>query len=519
MRLVGTSIGVFALLAIFGGRHIRGGMAAIARGHLKRLVIGAALLVVLAELGLGVLLIPVLLLGGGALAAHKLRGPKEARGVEPARWRGPRALVDAAVGGRRQGILLARTTVTHEPLRAAPDGNGLVCGPPRSFKSSRVLAPACLEHRGAALIASTRRELIGMVGGARAEIGEVFEFDPFGRPEACVQWDPVEGCEDWETALWRGIDLTSAARDTEHASAEARYWLAEATRTIQPLVHAVATGRQRGLKLGMPDVLEWIEDGTFIDPLALLPRGTPAAAQLAAIAQLEERPKASTLQTAANCLAVYRFPSLGKLAGPEFTVDGFLEGKHTLFLVSGRKEHQALAPVLVALLAATVHRAEQLERSGRRLDPNLLLCLDEAANIVPFDGLPAALSLGAGNGISALLAFQSLSQMRARWRDEADTILACCATKLFLGPTTDRVTLGYLRDVLGEVEIEQVSKSGGQRTKSKTRRPTLTPQQLQQQRPGRGLWLHAHHAPAWVALNPAPGREPQRRALTAKATP
>jgi type IV secretion system protein VirD4 len=86
--------------------------------------------------------------------------------------------------------------------------------------------------------------------------------------------------------------------------------------------------------------------------------------------------------------------------------------------------------------ASVVHQAiEQatFEQDLRRLR----VLLDEAANVAPLGDLGRMLSQAAGHGIRIATVWQSLAQIRERYGEGADTIIANSTAKLFLGPITD----------------------------------------------------------------------------------
>ena len=72
--------------------------------------------------------------------------------------------------------------------------------------------------------------------------------------------------------------------------------------------------------------------------------------------------------------------------------------------------------------------------AGARLDPPLLLALDEIGNLAPLPSLPALMSEGGGSGITTLTVLQSLSQARDRWGEQAaNTIWDAAIAKIILG--------------------------------------------------------------------------------------
>ena len=91
-------------------------------------------------------------------------------------------------------------------------------------------------------------------------------------------------------------------------------------------------------------------------------------------------------------------------------------------------------------------RSSAPPRTGRPIDPPLLLALDEAANIAPLPNLDEIASTGPGQGVQLLTILQNLSQAADRWgHDRAQTIIANHRARLFCSGIGDRATLDYLR--------------------------------------------------------------------------
>jgi type IV secretion system protein VirD4 len=104
--------------------------------------------------------------------------------------------------------------------------------------------------------------------------------------------------------------------------------------------------------------------------------------------------------------------------------------------------------------------------------------------------------------------WQSLAQMRSRYRDAADSILANSTAKLFMGPVTDETTRRYVTSLLGEELVTTTSRTrarAGERTSvttSPASRAKATAASLQQLGPDRALVVEGAHPPAVVALRP-----------------
>ena len=91
----------------------------------------------------------------------------------------------------------------------------------------------------------------------------------------------------------------------------------------------------------------------------------------------------------------------------------------TVYLLGSTGAQLSVAPLITALLEDLLNTARVLAAGSAdgRLDPPLLLLLDEAANIASIPSLPNLLADGGGTGITTVAVLQSLAQARARWGD------------------------------------------------------------------------------------------------------
>jgi type IV secretion system protein VirD4 len=110
-------------------------------------------------------------------------------------------------------------------------------------------------------------------------------------------------------------------------------------------------------------------------------------------------------------------------------------GAHYRTAPSTVGRYRLLAPLIVAIVSAVLEEAKEQARAGQPCSPCLRVLLDETANIAPLADLPQQLSAAGSQGICFATVSQSLAQMRDRYEDAVDAILASSSTaKLFIGP-------------------------------------------------------------------------------------
>ena len=116
---------------------------------------------------------------------------------------------------------------------------------------------------------------------------------------------------------------------------------------------------------------------------------------------------------------------------PDRLLDG---GHHTAYLCAPSHEQQRLQPLFATLVLELVTAVyERASRTGRPLDPPLLVVLDECANIAPIRQLATIAATGAGQGIQLVTVFQDMAQIDAVFgRDVAPTIVSNHRAKLLM---------------------------------------------------------------------------------------
>jgi type IV secretion system protein VirD4 len=283
--------------------------------------------------------------------------------------------------------------------------------------------------------------------------------------------------------------------------ADGDFWYATAARLLAPLLFAAATaGRD------MAEVVHWVETGEEAEVLDLLhAAGVPEAVDAARSAfGKEERQRSSIVTTLETLLEP--FAGAAPSGAPELDPGRLLAGSHTLYLCAPAHDQRRLTPLFVGVLRAVLDNAyEQVTRSGRPLDPPLLVVLDEAANIAPVPDLDALAATAAGHGIQLVTVWHDLAQITARFGPRATTVVNNHRAKLFLSGISDPATLDYASHLVGDEERQvPATTSGGRSGASTTRSPTLRrlapPDALRRTPPGGAVLVCRDLPPARLTL-------------------
>ena len=161
--------------------------------------------------------------------------------------------------------------------------------------------------------------------------------------------------------------------------------------------------------------------------------------------------------------------------------------------------------------------------TGARLDPPLLLALDEIGNLAPLPSLPSLMSEGGGSGITTLAVLQSLSQARDRWGEQqANALWDAAIVKTILGGGSNARDLADLSALIGERDerTESVSRDrlGGRTTSTSIRRvPVMDAGRLRTLPFGTAVLLLRTAPPIVLHLHPWTARADAKSLTAARA--
>ncbi len=191
---------------------------------------------------------------------------------------------------------------------------------------------------------------------------------------------------------------------------------------------------------------------------------------------------------------------------PMFNPDGFAAGTGTLFLLS--KSRSAAAPLIAALSDTAMRAAERrAERLGGRLDPPMVVVLDEAANICRIADLPDLYSHLGSRGITPVTILQSYEQGVTVWGEQGMAALWGAATKKIIGAGVDSPRLARdLATLIGQhdVPVRSINYGEGRASESVSlrRQDILEPAAIRALPPGTALLLATGAKPALIHLTP-----------------
>jgi type IV secretion system protein VirD4 len=396
-------------------------------------------------------------------------------------------------------------------IAGEPRQSVVVIGPTQTGKTTGFAIPAILEWQGPVVATSVKTDLVHETLAARSSLpgGKTWIYDPTdstGLPAA--GWTPLMECLTWRGSQRVADWLVRAARPTQSGLEGAAFWYVAAAKMLAPILLAAACSGGT-----MAQVVEWL-DSQEAEPVVRALEANNEDQALAAheaISMWDERTQGSVYATAQTALLAYTDPGvLSSAMSSELQAQYLLDGSnHTAYLCAPAHEQRRLQPLFATLVQEIVaHAYERSARTGKPLDPPLLLVLDECANIAPLRELAALASTGAGQGIQLVSVFQDMAQINAVYGpDRAPTIVSNHRAKVILSGISDTPTLRYVAQLLGDREVRRhattIDADGRRSTVESLAYRDLAPENLlREMAPGQGILVYGHLPPARIKLRP-----------------
>jgi type IV secretion system protein VirD4 len=349
-------------------------------------------------------------------------------------------------------VFLGRGHFRHG-LRVPLEEHLLVMAPPRTFKTA-FLADVILRYPGPVIATTTKADVFALTSGVRARRGPVQVFNPqqIGGVLSTFRWSPVAGCEDQATAIRRADAFAHAV--SQKGVEDGTFWSAKASDYLRAYFHAAAL---KGADLRT--VAAWVagaDPGTAEDILAAI-GAHQWALTLGELRSEAQKTAATVRMVMSRALSFMADPALAVsvLPGPGegFDIGEFLSAAGTAYMIAEAVTEEAPVAPLFAAMASEIHyQAAQIGQAsaGGRLDPPLLMGLDEVTQICPVP-LPVWLSDSGGKGIQVCAVAHGEAQLAGRWGSHGrQVVLDTSSVKVFLPGITDTTTLKAASDLCGQ---------------------------------------------------------------------
>lgn len=259
------------------------------------------------------------------------------------------------------------------------------------------------------------------------------------------------------TAMIRATGLAAGTGLSAGGVEGGGLWEGKSRTALQALLHAAALDHRTPAEL-----FRWtLNPSTAADTVTILTGHLNAATgwadSLQAMMDSDPRTRDSIWQGVSLALAALADPRVLDAASPreseDFDPEAFLRANGTLYLLAtgaGANNSSALVAALVEDLVETARRIAA-RSPGARLDPPLLLALDEVGNLAPLPSLLTLMAEGGGTGITTMPVLQSLAQAREKWSENAaGAIWDASIVKIILDGTSNSKDLHDLTTLIGE---------------------------------------------------------------------
>ncbi len=417
-------------------------------------------------------------------------------------------------------VFLGRTHYRHG-LRVPLEEHLLLMAPPRTFKTA-FLADLILTYPGPVIATTTKADVFALTAAARARRGLVHVFNPqgIGGVPSTFRWSPVAGCEDPATAIRRADAFAFAV--SQKGVEDGTFWSAKASDYLRGYFHAAAL-----LGADLRTVAAWVSGADPDVPEQVLAAAGAHqwAVTLAELSGEAHKTIATVRMVMTRALSFMADPALATsvLPGPGdgFDIAGFLSDTGTLYLIAEAVSAEAPVAPLFAAMASEIHyAAAQIGQSspGGRLDPPLLMGLDEVTQICPVP-LPFWLADSGGKGIQVAAVAHGEAQLVERWGEHGrQVILDTCSVKVFLPGITDTTTLDAASKLCGQASWRVRGQDHS------TRHDVATPDMIRQLPAGYALVIRGGCAPVIARLprawkNPAYRRARHKQIVLPPAPP
>lgn len=357
-------------------------------------------------------------------------------------------------------------------VAASARGAALVIGPPGSGKTQSVIMPSVAYAPGAVVSTSMKAEVLAATHVARSVRGKCWLFDPGGTtvPAGVIglRWNPLCDVSDWDSARSVAARLTGPARAGAGASHQGDHWTDRAETWLAVLLYAARLSTREG---DLAALARWSMNPTAAGPeceAIFIVAGqdgddgaTIAATLLDSLLSVPDRERESIASTLGRIMNIYTSSAaLRSGISPNFDVHAFVRSTDTVYITAPVDRQRDYAPLIAGFLEsvrlAQYHRRQAVDLGTETQTAPVTFVLDEAANTAPIP-LPNVVSEAGGQGLHLVVAFQDLSQARARWGHAAEGFLTLFPEKLILAGMNDRSTADMLSKMSGDYDRMTVS--------------------------------------------------------------
>ncbi len=320
-----------------------------------------------------------------------------------------------------------------------------------------------------------------------------------------------KGREVWATGLATATNFAAVSGGD--------FWQGKTASAIQGLLHAAALDGRDAATL-----YQWALNPTAAADAVRIMQSNPAAApgwaeSLDAMLQADPKTRDSIWQGVSLAFSAFADPRVLAAVTPgprdQFDPETFIRDRGTLYLLATGAGAGASSALVAAFIEDLVETGRKIAATSpdTRLDPPMLLALDEIGNLAPLPSLPTLMAEGGGTGITTLPVLQSLAQAREKWgENNANAIWDASIVKIILGGASNSRDLQDLSSLIGErdeiTDSVTIGEQGHRSAQRSIRRVPIMPPDVIRTLPfGTGVVMLRTARPIVTDLRPWPSRK------------
>ena len=407
------------------------------------------------------------------IQVKRMDAKKYRQGVEygSARWGTRKDIKPFINPDFRQNVILTRTeflTMESRPkdLKYARNKNVLVIGGSGSGKTRFFIQPNLLQMHSSYVVTDPKGELLSSCGTALMRKGYQVRVLNTVNMKKSMKYNPFAYIHSEKDILKLVTALIANTKGDGKAGDE--FWTKAETLLYTALIgyiHYMAPEEEQNFNtlLDMLNSMEVREDDeSFENAVDILFKKLEekdpehfAVRQYKKFKMAAGKTLKSILISCGARLAVFDIKELRELtAYDELALDTIGDQKTALFLIMSDTDNTfnfLIGLVYSQLFNLLCEKAD--DYYGGRLPVHVRCLIDEMANIGHIPHLEKLIATIRSREISACLVLQTQSQLKAIYKDNADTIIGNCDAKIFLGGT-EPTTLKELSEALGKETID-----------------------------------------------------------------
>ena len=379
----------------------------------------------------------------------------------------------------------------------------LLAAPTRGGKGVSIVVPVCLTYPDSMIVLDTKVENFGITSGFRKENGQdVFCFNPAPSNYKTHRWNPLGYIsEDKNLRIDDVQKISNFLIPTPHTGDP--MWSSEARKLFEGIVlmlidlkeHPVTLGevyRQVHTKEETSDYLKSMleENEGVLSPLTQM--------AFTGFIETASKTRSGILASLKTALNIFANPLIDSATSTnDFDLREIRRKRTTIYISITIDNLIRLAPIINLFFQQVIDlNTRTLPEQDKTLKHNVLLLMDEFTAIGRIPVLAKGVGMIAGYGIQLMPIIQSPTQLKATYKEDADTFLENMHLRIIFRPINMKVATEIANE-LGNVTIKQKSRSkkrsgwdSGNETVSDQKRQLLLPQEIRDMKDDKAILLH-----------------------------